>query len=337
MATLAVTQPTLVDWAKRLDPDGKVPVVAELLSQTNEILMDAVFVQGNLPTGHRVVVRTGLPSVYWRTLNAGVPTSKSTTAQVDEGCGMMEARSHVDAKLASLHEDIGGFRMSEDAAFIEGMNQLQATTMFYGNPAADIKQYLGLATRYGAISGAGNAQNVLDAGGTGTDNTSLWLIVWSDQTVFCTFPKSSVAGLQHKDLGEESVQDASGGWFQALRTLYQWDNGLVVKDWRYAVRICNIDVSNLVTETGAADLLKFMIKAIARIPSLKMGRPVFYMNRTVKEMLEIQTLGKNASGSGVINNVVLDDQGKLSQAMSTFRGIPLRQCDQLLNTEARVV
>lgn len=337
MATLAVTQPTLLDWAKRMDPDGKVPVVAELLSQTNEILMDAVFVQGNLPTGHRVIVRTGLPTVYWRTLNAGVPTSKSTTAQVDEGCGMMEARSHVDAKLATLHTDIGGFRMSEDAAFIEGMNQLQATTMFYGNPAADQKQYLGLSTRYGAISGAGNAQNIIDAGGTGTDNTSVWLIVWSDQTVFCTFPKGSQAGLQHKDLGEESVQDSSGGWYQALRTLYQWDNGLVVKDWRYAVRICNIDVSNLVTESSAADLLKLMIKAIARIPSLKMGRPVFYMNRTVKEMLEIQTLGKNASGSGVINNVVLDDQGKLSQAMSTFRGIPIRQCDQILVTEARVV
>lgn len=337
MATLATTQPTLIDWAKRLDPDGKVPVVAELLSQTNEILMDAVFVQGNLPTGHRVVVRTGLPTVYWRTLNAGVPTSKSTTAQVDEGCGMMEARSHVDAKLATLHTDIGGFRMSEDAAFIESMNQLQATTMFYGNPATDQRQYLGLSTRYGAISGAGNAQNIIDAGGTGSDNTSVWLIVWSDQTVFCTFPKSSTAGLQHKDLGEESVQDANGGWYQALRTLYQWDNGLVVKDWRYAVRICNIDVSNLVTESSAADILKLMIKAIARIPSLKMGRPVFYMNRTVKEMLEIQTLGKNASGSGVINNVVMDDQGKLSQAMSTFRGIPIRQCDQILVTEARVV
>lgn len=337
MATLAATQPTLVDWAKRLDPDGKVPIVAELLSQTNEILTDAVFVQGNLPTGHRVVVRTGLPAIYWRTLNAGVPTSKSTTAQVDEGCGMMEARSHVDAKLAQLHTDIGGFRMSEDAAFIEGMNQLQATTMFYGNPANDIKEYLGLSTRYGLKSG-GNAQNIIDAGGTGTDNTSVWLIVWSDQTVFCTFPKSSTAGLQHKDLGEESVQDANGGWYQALRTLYQWDNGLVVKDWRYAVRICNIDVSILTgEEAGTADLIKFMIKAIARIPALKMGRPAFYMNRTVKEMLEIQGLGKSTAASGVVNNVVLDDMGKLSQTISTFRGIPLRTCDQLLNTEARVV
>lgn len=336
MATLASTQPTLLDHAKRIDPDGKVPIVAELLSQTNEILTDAVFVQGNLPIGHRVVVRTGLPTVYWRTLNAGVPTSKSTTAQVDEGCGMMEARSHVDKKLAALSDDIAGFRLSEDKAFIEAMNQLQATTMFYGNPATDPRQYLGLSTRYGSLS-AGNAQNIIDALGTGSDNTSIWLIVWSDQTVFCTFPKNSQAGLHHEDLGEESVQDSNGGWYQALRTLYQWDNGLVVKDWRYAVRICNIDTSNLVGESSAADILKLMIKAMARIPAMKMGRPVFYMNRTVKEMLEIQTLGKNTSGSGVINNVILDDLGKLSQVMSTFRGVPIRQVDTLLNTEARVV
>lgn len=337
MATLASTQLTLVDWAKRLDPDGKVPVVAELLSQTNEILEDAIFVQGNLPTGHRVVVRTGLPTVYWRTLNAGVPTSKSTTAQVDEGCGMLEARSHVDAKLAVLHEDIGGFRMSEDKSFIEAMNQLQATTLFYGNPATDIKQYLGLSSRYGSISGAGNAQNIIDAGGTGSNNTSIWLVVWSDQTVFCTFPKGSKAGLVHRDLGEESVQDASLGWYQALRTLYQWDNGLVVKDWRYAVRICNINVANLVGESTAADIIKLMIKAMARIPTMNMGKPAFYMNRTVKEMLEIQTIGKNAAASAVVNNVIFDDLGKFSQVLSTFRGVPLRRCDQLILTEARVV
>ena len=47
MATLATTNLTLADWAKRTDPDGRIPVVAELLSQTNEILDDAVFKEGN--------------------------------------------------------------------------------------------------------------------------------------------------------------------------------------------------------------------------------------------------------------------------------------------------
>ena len=333
MALLASGQLTLADWAKRLDPNGQVPAVAELLSQTNEILEDAVFQEGNLPTGHRVVIRTGLPTVYWRTMNAGVPTSKSTTAQVDEACGMMEARSHIDVDLAKLNGNTASFRLSEDSAFIEGMNQLQATTMFYGNPATDPKTYLGLATRYGSLS-AGNAQNIIDAGGTASNNTSIYLVVWGANTVFCPFPKGSQAGLQHKDLGEESVPDSDGNFYQALRTLYQWKNGLVVKDWRYVVRIANINVANLTTETGAADLVKLMSRAMDRIPNLSMGRAAFYMNRTVFSMLRIQALSKSQNAVSIAPAI-----GQFGQATkwTDFLGVPLRKVDQLLNTESRVV
>lgn len=334
MATLASGQLTLADWAKRLDPNGQVPAVAELLSQTNEILEDAVFQEGNLPTGHRVVIRTGLPTVYWRTLNAGVPTSKSTTAQVDEACGIMEARSHIDVELAKLNGNTAAFRLSEDSAFIEAMNQLQAQTMFYGNPGVDPKTYLGLATRYGAISGAGNSQNIIDAGGTSSNNTSIYLVVWGANTVFCPFPKGSQAGLMHKDLGEESVPDASGNFYQALRTLYQWKNGLVVKDWRYVVRIANINTANLVAESAAADIIKLMSRALDRIPNLNMGRAAFYMNRTVYSMLRVQALNKSQNAIAISD--ALSQFGQATK-WTTFLGVPLRKVDQLLNTEARVV
>lgn len=334
MALLTSGQLTLADWAKRLDPNGQVPAVAELLSQTNEILEDAVFQEGNLPTGHRVVIRTGLPTVYWRSLNMGVPVSKSTTAQVDEACGIMEARSHIDVELAKLNGNTASFRLSEDSAFIEAMNQLQASTMFYGNPATDPRQYLGLAPRYGTISGAGNAQNIIDAGGVSSNNTSIWLVVWGPNTVFCPFPKGSQAGLQHKDLGEESVPDAAGNFYQALRTLYQWKNGLVVKDWRYVVRIANINTANLVAESAAADLVKLMSRALDRVPNLSMGRPVFYMNRTVFSMLRVQALNKSQ------NAISIDDaitQFGTAAKWTAFLGVPLRKVDQILNTEARVV
>ena len=186
MTTLATNALTLADWAKRLDPDGKVPTVAELLSQSNEILEDAVFVEGNLPTGHRVTIRTGLPQVYWRSINQGVPSSKSATAQVDESVGMLEAYCRVDRKLAELNGNTAQFRLSEDSAFLEAMNQTQASTMFYGNPTNDPRQYLGFAPRFSAISGAGNAQNIINGGGASTNNTSIWLVVWGENTAFCT-------------------------------------------------------------------------------------------------------------------------------------------------------
>ena len=340
MATLGATALTYADWAKRLEDDYRIAVIIELLSQTNEILEDIVFREANQPTSHVVTIRTGLPAVYWRQYNAGVPTSKSTTAQVTEACGMMEARSHIDVKLAKLNGNTAAFRLSEDVAFLEAMNQTMADTMFYGNPSVDPKTFTGLATRYSAISGAANAQNVMDAGGTGSDNTSVYLVVWGDETVFCPFPKGSVAGLQHNDLGEESVADSNGNYYQALRTLYQWDNGLVVKDWRYVVRICNIDVSDLVGLTGtqassaATELIKMLARAIDRIPNLNMGRAAFYGNRTILSLLRIMAMQKSTTALSIVE--ALNQFGKPGREVQ-FLGIPFRKVDRLLNTEARVV
>jgi hypothetical protein len=334
MAVLSTGALTLADWAKRLDPDGKVPVVAELLSQSNEVLEDAVFAEGNLATGHRVTIRTGLPAVYWRSLNQGVPSSKSTTAQVDEACGMLEAYSRVDKDLADLNGNTSQFRLSEDSAFLEAMNQAQAQTLFYGNPATDARQYLGLATRYGAISGASNSQNILNAIGTaGATNTSIWLVVWGDNTVFCPFPKGSKAGLSHEDSGQLTVYDGNGNPYQAFQTHYQWKNGLVVKDWRYVVRIANISVTNLVANSSPADLIALMSRALDRIPNLAAGRAAFYMNRTVYSFLRIQALNKS--------NYALSVEKGLSQFGTpgnwlSFEGVPLRRVDQLLTTETQI-
>ena len=334
MATLATTNLTLADYASRKDPDGKLAQVAELLTQTNDILIDAVFKESNLETGHQLVVRTGLPTVYWRALNQGVPLSKSTTATVTETCGIMEAYSEIDKDLAMLNGNTAEFRLSEDVAFLEAMNQLQAQTLFYGNPGVDPKTYLGLAPRFSSKSAA-NGVNIIDAGGVSTNNASVWLIVWGDNTVFCPFPKGSKAGLQHEDLGEDTIIDSSNnGRYQALRSHYQWKNGLAVKDWRYVVRIANINTSNLVNETSAANLLKLMTRAIFRIPNLRAGRAVFYMNRTVAQMLPIQ--GLNNSVNAVKVQEALNQFGQVTAMTMSFLGIPIRLCDQLLITEAQV-
>jgi len=194
MATLGSNVLTLADHAKRLDPDGKVPSIVELLSQSNEILDDMLWMEGNLPTGHRTTVRTGLPAVAWRLLNQGVQPSKSTTAQVDEQCGMLEAWSEVDKDLAMLNGNTAAFRLSEAQAFIEAMNQEMASTLFYGNAGLTPEEFTGLSIRY-SDPAAVNGQNVIDAGGSGSDNSSIWLVAWGGQTVHGIFPKGSKAGL----------------------------------------------------------------------------------------------------------------------------------------------
>ena len=338
MATLSTSNLTLADWAKRSDPDGRVPIVAELLSQSNEILDDCVFKEGNLPTGERVVIRTGLPGVYWRALNQGIPSTKSTTAQIDEACGILEARSEVDKDLAMLNGNTAQFRLSEDTAFLEAMNQTQAETLFYGNPGTDPKKFLGLAPRYSSLS-ADNAVNILSAGGSGSDNASVYLVVWGDNTVYCPFPKGSKAGLTHEDLGEQTVYNSDGTRLQAFATRYQWKNGLVVKDWRYVVRICNIDVSDLLGTTGTQQassstaLVKLMARALYRIPNMAMGRAAFYMNRTVHSGMAIQALDKSQNVLAIQEGL---SQFGTAQSYLSFLGVPLRRVDALLNTEAAV-
>jgi hypothetical protein len=257
---------------------------------------------------------------------------------VDEACGILEARSEVDKDLAMLNGNTAQFRLSEDTAFLEAMNQTQATTMFYGNPGVDPKQFLGLAARY-SDSTAANGQNILKAGGAGSDNTSIYLVVWGDNTVYCPFPKGSKAGLIHEDLGEQTVYNSDGTRMQALATRYQWKNGLVVKDWRYVVRIANIDVSDLMGQTGtqaataATAIVKLMARALYRIPNMSMGRAAFYMNRTVHSGLSIAALDKS--------QYVLKINEGLSQfgmpySWLSFLGVPLRRVDAILNTEAAI-
>jgi hypothetical protein len=332
MATLGSNVLTLADHAKRLDPEGKVPAIVELLSQSNELLQDMLFKEGNLPTGERTTVRTGLPSVYWRLINQGVSPSKSTTAQVDEGTGMLESWSEVDKDLAELNGNQSSFRLSEAQAFLEAMNQEMASTFFYGDSSVDPEEFNGLAIRYSSLSAA-NAQNIVSGGGSDSDNSSIYLVVWGGQSIHGIFPKGSKAGLQHEDLGLVTVETTAGiagSRMRAYQDRWQWKCGVALKDWRYVVRIPNIDISSLVAKSSAADLIELMIKAVHRIPNINMGKACFYMNRTCFQMLDIQRRDDVQSG-GQLSYDVVDGKREAS-----FRGIPVRISDSLLETEATV-
>lgn len=350
MATLSASYLTLADYATRIDPDGKIAPIINLLSQTNEILDDMLWTEGNLPTGHKTTIRTGLPAAYWRLLNQGVPRGKSTTAQITDTCGMLETYSLVDKALVDLSGNPAAFRLTEDMAFLEGMNQQMAQTIFYGNTQVNPERFLGLAPRFSTVNtaNAANAANVIDAGGTGSTNTSVWLVCWGPTTVHGIFPKGSKAGLQMQDVTTPApVLDANGNPYQAYQTHYKWDCGLTVRDWRFVVRICNIDV-NALGGGSAPDLVNLLIQAIHKVPvmpraaanvqsatearggvPLSFGRPAIYCNRTIATWLDIQQR-KDSRAFLTLSEI----QGR---PVLNFRGIPIRVVDALLNTEARVV
>lgn len=332
MSALSTTNPTLADLAKRTDPDGSVADVAEILTETNPILDDMTFIEGNLQTGHRSTIRTGLPTPTWRKLYGGVQPTKSTTAQVTDNCGMLEAYAEVDKALADLNGNTAEFRLTEDRAHIEGMNQEMANSLFYANETTEPEAFTGFGPRFNDQS-AENGGNIITSAATpdASDNASMWLVVWSPMTCHGIVPKGSTAGLQVSDKGVVTVEDVdgNGGRMEAYRTHYRWDAGLVVRDWRYVVRI-QYDEEDLVKDAATGpDLINLMAKALHRIPNLNMGRPAFYGNRTAIEYLDYQSMSKSTLG---LTNIE-DAHGKMIQR---FRGIPLRRCDALLSNESGI-
>jgi len=337
MATLGGSVKTLADWAKERDPNGKTAKIVEILSQTNEIIYDALYKEGNQTNGHQTTIRTGLPTAYWRMMNAGTPNSKATSAQIVENCGSLVSRSQVDCELASQEGDEKAFRMSEGKAFMEAMNQEMASTMFYGS-AANPEEFVGLANRYSATTDA-NGENILLAGGAGADNSSMWLVGWGENTIHGIFPRGSKAGLEHEDRGKQEVEDGSSNSYTAFVDYWKWKNGLVVKDWRYGVRIANIDVSDLAglatsqATTAATFLPKLMARSLHRLPSRGGIKPVFYANRTVCSLLTIAAMEKSISVLSIEDG--LNQFGETIQTLK-FMGIPVRLCDALTEAESLV-
>jgi hypothetical protein len=342
---------TLIDIAKSFGPDGKVAVVAELLNQSNELINYMNFIEGNLPTGHKAVVRVGLPTVGFREFYKGVQISKSGRATIEDVCAILEGRNEIDKDLADLNGNTAAFRLSEGLAFIEAMNEQFAQSIIYGNTASQKDGILGLTPRYSSKS-ATSGQNIIDAGGTGNTNTSVWLVVWGENTVTGLYPKGSQAGLLQQDLGEIDAFDASNNRFRAYAERWQWKYGLHVKDWRYAVRIPNILMSDLIGQTGTQAITastwlnKLMIKALARIPSMGMGTPTFLASRTVKEMLAVGALDKSQNALGftaAVNQYGTVTAGSVAGSGTgiqggrlEFMGVPVLTVDQILATESQV-
>ncbi len=332
MAALSTIHPTLLDVAKRLDPDGKVAQIVELLNQTNEIIEDMVFMEGNLPTGHRTTIRTGLPTPTWRKLYGGVQPTKSRTVQVTDSCGMLEAYAEVDKALADLNGNTAAFRLSEDMAHIEGMNQEFASTLIYGNEGNEPEAFTGLAARFNDQA-ALNGENIITSAATpdSNDNTSIWLVGWGANTVHGIYPKGSIGGIQMEDKGQVTIEsiDGAGGRMEAYRTHYRWDTGLTVRDWRYVVRI-QFDLEDVIAAgTSGPVLADLMAKALRRIPSLGMCRPVFYANRDTLDALDVQAVNKATMAFSTIE----DAQGK---PVTRFRGVPIRRCDAILTNETGI-
>jgi len=333
MATLATNALTIADVTRSIDPNGDAAMIAEILNETRAVLDDIPWLPGNLEGGHRTTVRTSLPVVSARVANQGTSHTKATEAQIQDAAAIFESKSEIDKIVA----ETGGMgmvpihRANQGRAHIEAIGQKLSDTLWYGSAAVS-EEFIGFANRYNSLSG-NVASNVIDAGGTGSDNSSIWLVCWGPSKVHGIYPKGTIGGLERDDRGLVDIVDATGiggATFVGYREYFRWRCGLAIPDWRCVVRIANIDISNLVALSSNADLPELMIQAIETIPNPDAGRCVFYMNRTTRKGLRLIERRDVRTGG------MLDYMDMAGRRVLMFGEIPVRLEDGLTETESQI-
>lgn len=343
---------SLVDWATTRDPKGNMADIAYLLSQHNAIFDDMIFVEGNEALGHKTTMNVGLPQGTWKGNNQFIGGTKPLYSQAQFSIGILTSYSITDKDLAELNGDVRAYRYGIDMAHIEGLSQQVAQTEFYGNENTVPGEFTGILPYYSSLSTAvaQSANNVIDGGGTGSSNASLILVSFGNRTSYNIFPKGSTAGLIYDDKGDITPQiNNNGERLEVYTSMFKWKIGYALEDWRYNVRIANLDT----TETAGGlfsstppDLYTLMISAVNKIPSLTPrasnivgtdapsdpmpGNNIsWHCNRTVKTALEIQAI-RNRTSYILLNEVA-------GAPAVDNRGIPIRVNDSLISNEAQVV
>jgi hypothetical protein len=323
MATFEVNaQLTMLETMKRLGPDGKLLNIAEVLNEENAVIKDAVFMKANNKFTHVTLQRNSLPTGSVRDFNKGVASEQGNTERQSDVIQMLRSYLKVDKELADASGDPNTYRNDEARGFIEGFGQTFAGDMFYSNNSTFAQEQMtGFARRLNTV----DSKRVFNTGGSGSDVTSIFIIQWGINKVYCPYTEGASAGMDVRSLGEDTSTDSNGLEHQIYRDYFKWDYGLTIEDPQCVARIANIETS------GSSNIFNkdLIHKAL---PKMRGGgkRAVLYVNDTVFAQMTI-----DASDRGNVNLFWSSAFGDNEDTL-TFMGRPIRLVDQLVSTETAI-
>ena len=332
MATVGSLALTLNDYRKRMNPQGYIDMIIEVLAESNPILDDMTWMEGNLLTGNKTTLRSALPDVEVRYLNRGISPEKSSTKQIVDTSVILEARSEVDEELLALAPDKEAFRRSEDKAFIEAFGQKVAKMTMYGNTDLDPDTFNGLDIRHrimGVNTVTAQGYTTTDAGGTTASSmTSAFIVEWGDRATTGIYPREATAGLVHEDLGRRTIYDASNKRFEAMVSLFKWKCGLTCRDYRGAGAVRNILSSYLTTGTATQKMgiIKGIVTAHDRMRHPE--RCVMYVSNELYTALKLYLLDKS-------NTYVTIENLSSGIPVLRFDGMKVVRLDCMINNESQ--
>lgn len=332
MATL-VSAYSLLEQAKRINPNGEQARIAEILTYENDMLLDAPWFPSNDIWTNKTVRRANKPTGSRRRINSGVAVEFSQTIEVLDVITMIETYSEPDVEFIDNQPDAMLAREQESNIFIEGMGQTLGEAMLYDNAKTDESNMTGISPRLSTI----DSQYVWGAGGTGNDLTSIYIITWGPMDTYMIYPRNSgpnastMFGIKHTNKGQVTVSDAttaraSTSQYEAYRDHYQIKAGMVTRDPRSIGRYANIESG---TETTNLFDENVLIRILNRMRTNQNTR--MYVNDLILSQMQIAAKDKSN-----INYVLGQGNGLSGEPPIFFQTIPVRSIAReiLLDTES---
>lgn len=321
---------TMYDIAARLGKDGKVAEqrVVELQAQQNKIWEVLPMKPCNEGTKETVLLRAELPPTAWRMINKGRKPTKSAVKQASYTTGGKEEFSEVDERLLQINKNSNTWRLSEATSKQEAMSQDMCRTIIYGNEKINPAGFTGFDAHYGSKAAGIDSiwtDQIIDAGGTGDNLTSLWIVTFGMDTVYGIHPAGIPAGYQYRDNGRVQMRDEENGTFWGYQSQFNWDLGLAIRDPRYVVRLANIDI----TKRDNSTFIENLIESYGQIHNPDKGNTVILCNRKVETYINILASKKENV------NLRIDEFG--GKKITHFWTSPILRTDAILNTESQLV
>jgi len=294
--------------------------IIELMRLTNEMLIDVPAYEANSATVNVALQRNVTPMGEHRIYNRGVGRLATQTVTVRDRIAMIAGYANVDAAMVAHSGNMAAARMSEASGIIKGMGLTQAETLIYGDGGRD-DEFDGLMARRNTLSD----KNVIDAGGTGNNLTSVYLVAVGRDMFHLIYPKgSNSVGVERQDNGKVHIQDPKDptAKYPVYQDYFTAQYGLAVIMPDAVKRICNIPA-----DISGDDLIDLIIGARYRLPK---GASTYAMYSNIEVLIK---LDKAARDKGNVVYTAADPWGK---PITHVRDLRCRQMDVILSTEAAV-
>ena len=344
MATIGNSFRGIIDHYASTNRNGDVIPAIEALHRLNPLMQDAHVIDCNDGSGHISRIRTGLGDVAWGQLYKGIIQSKGTSMQVRDTTGFVERLATIDVRYLEKVKNPAAERADEANVALEAIAQDVQVNFFYADTATTPERFKGVAARYNAIANGGAAASqIIDGGGTGSNNTSIWILGWGPSGTSLITPEGSTAGIQRKDMGVQRVYDELNRPYFAKEEYFRQDIGVKVSDWRQNVRIANIDINAV--KAGTVDLFALLRRGYYKMQNRRDSlientdgnvtgiKPIIYMNRDLLEALDALSTNSGASD----NKIRLMPEEIAGKEIKGYREMPIRETDALINAEQRVI